>query len=121
MRLGSSSSSLSSVMEEKYILTLDIGTTTIRSFIYNSRAETVGKAFDQVFIEMGYLIMLYKIIRHRPRPVERSNSPRELKEYCFLYILTLILYTKILFLKKFNTYFQNTMLFSSFILILAVL
>lgn len=35
-------------MEEKYILTLDIGTSTIRSFIYNSRAETVGKAVDQV-------------------------------------------------------------------------
>lgn len=35
-------------MEEKYILTLDIGTTTIRSFIYNSRAEAVGKAIDQV-------------------------------------------------------------------------
>lgn len=35
-------------MEEKYILTLDIGTSTIRSFIYNSKAETVGKAVDQV-------------------------------------------------------------------------
>ncbi|CAG9795828.1 unnamed protein product [Diatraea saccharalis] len=37
-------------MEEKYILTLDIGTTTIRSFIYNSRAESVGKAVDQVVL-----------------------------------------------------------------------
>ncbi|KAJ0174116.1 hypothetical protein K1T71_010262 [Dendrolimus kikuchii] len=37
-------------MEEKYILTLDIGTTTIRSYIYNSRVETVGKAFDQVVL-----------------------------------------------------------------------
>ncbi|XP_004922481.2 putative glycerol kinase 5 isoform X1 [Bombyx mori] len=37
-------------MEEKYILTLDIGTTTIRAFIYNSRAETVGKAVDQVIL-----------------------------------------------------------------------
>lgn len=37
------------IMEEKYILTLDIGTTTIRSFIFNSKAETVGKAVDQVF------------------------------------------------------------------------
>ncbi|CAH0590245.1 unnamed protein product [Chrysodeixis includens] len=37
-------------MEEKYILTLDIGTSTIRSFIYNSRAETVGKAVDQVVL-----------------------------------------------------------------------
>lgn len=36
-------------MEEKYILSLDIGTTTIRSFIYNSRTEIVGKAVDQVF------------------------------------------------------------------------
>ncbi|RVE52718.1 hypothetical protein evm_002591 [Chilo suppressalis] len=37
-------------MEEKYILTLDIGTTTIRSFIFNSRAESVGKAVDQVVL-----------------------------------------------------------------------
>lgn len=37
-------------MEEKYILTLDIGTTTIRSFIYNSRAEAIGKAVDQVVL-----------------------------------------------------------------------
>lgn len=37
-------------MEDKYILTLDIGTSTIRCFIYNSKAETVGKAIDQVFI-----------------------------------------------------------------------
>ncbi|KAJ8717914.1 hypothetical protein PYW07_005844 [Mythimna separata] len=37
-------------MEEKYILTLDIGTSTIRAFIYNSRAETVGKAVDQVVL-----------------------------------------------------------------------
>lgn len=37
-------------MEEKYILTLDIGTTTIRSYIYNSRTETVGRAVDQVKI-----------------------------------------------------------------------
>lgn len=35
-------------MEEKYILALDIGTTTIRSFIYNSNTEIVGKATDQV-------------------------------------------------------------------------
>lgn len=35
-------------MEEKYILTLDIGTSTIRSYIYNSRTETVGTAVDQV-------------------------------------------------------------------------
>lgn len=34
-------------MEEKYILSLDIGTTTIRSFIYNSRAEIVDKAINQ--------------------------------------------------------------------------
>ncbi|KAG7301559.1 hypothetical protein JYU34_014527 [Plutella xylostella] len=38
-------------MEEKYILSLDIGTTTIRSYIYNSRAEVVGKAVDQVKLE----------------------------------------------------------------------
>ncbi|XP_023937015.1 putative glycerol kinase 5 [Bicyclus anynana] len=37
-------------MEEKYILTLDIGTTTIRSVIYNSRTEIVGKAVDQVVL-----------------------------------------------------------------------
>ncbi|XP_026494171.2 putative glycerol kinase 5 [Vanessa tameamea] len=35
-------------MEEKYILSLDIGTTTIRSVIYNSRTEIVGKAVAQV-------------------------------------------------------------------------
>lgn len=34
-------------MEEKYILSLDIGTTTIRSFIYNSRAEIVGRAINE--------------------------------------------------------------------------
>lgn len=34
-------------MEEKYILSLDIGTTTIRSFIYNSRAEIVDKAITE--------------------------------------------------------------------------
>lgn len=34
-------------MEEKYILSLDIGTTTIRSFIYNSRAEIVAKAINE--------------------------------------------------------------------------
>ncbi|KAI5643034.1 putative glycerol kinase 5 [Phthorimaea operculella] len=37
-------------MEENYILTLDIGTTTIRSFIFNSRAETVANAVDQVVL-----------------------------------------------------------------------
>ncbi|XP_059060800.1 putative glycerol kinase 5 [Achroia grisella] len=37
-------------MEEKYILTLDIGTTTIRAFIYNARAETVGKSTEQVVL-----------------------------------------------------------------------
>ncbi|XP_049876871.1 putative glycerol kinase 5 [Pectinophora gossypiella] len=37
-------------MEENYVLTLDIGTTTIRSFIYNSRAESVGNAVDQVVL-----------------------------------------------------------------------
>ncbi|CAH2089560.1 unnamed protein product [Euphydryas editha] len=37
-------------MEEKYILSLDIGTTTIRSFIYNSRTDIVGKAVDQVIL-----------------------------------------------------------------------
>lgn len=41
-------SNLRSIMEEKYILALDIGTTTIRSFIYNSNTEIVGKATDQV-------------------------------------------------------------------------
>ncbi|XP_026320540.1 putative glycerol kinase 5 [Hyposmocoma kahamanoa] len=37
-------------MEEKYILSLDIGTTTIRSFIYNSRAEIVDKAITEVVL-----------------------------------------------------------------------
>lgn len=45
-------------MEEKYILTLDIGTTTIRSYIYNSRVETVGKAVDQV---NNYLFLFYRL------------------------------------------------------------
>lgn len=35
-------------MEEKYILSLDIGTSTIRSYIYNSQVITVGTAADQV-------------------------------------------------------------------------
>lgn len=43
-------------MEEKYILALDIGTTTIRSYIYNSRADDVGKAVDQV--STIYLLLL---------------------------------------------------------------
>lgn len=45
-------------MEEKYIATLDIGTTTIRCYIYNSKAETVGKAVDQIILqypEPGYV------------------------------------------------------------------
>lgn len=46
-------------MEEKYILSLDIGTTTIRSFIYNSRTEIVGKAVDQVFI--GFIFKQLKM------------------------------------------------------------
>ncbi|CAH0713348.1 unnamed protein product, partial [Brenthis ino] len=37
-------------MEQKYILSLDIGTTTIRSVIYNSRTEIIGKAVDQVIL-----------------------------------------------------------------------
>ncbi|KAL0869923.1 hypothetical protein ABMA27_006119 [Loxostege sticticalis] len=52
-------------MEEKYILTLDIGTTTIRSFIYNSRAEAVGKAIDQVIL-------------HYPQPGYVEIDPDEL-------------------------------------------
>lgn len=40
-------------MEEKYILSLDVGTTTIRSVIYNSRAENVGKAIDQVLFTIS--------------------------------------------------------------------
>ncbi|KAL4714940.1 hypothetical protein ACJJTC_003091 [Scirpophaga incertulas] len=52
-------------MEEKYILTLDIGTTTIRSFIYNSRAETVGKA-------------VYSVVLHYPSPGYVEIDPDEL-------------------------------------------
>ncbi|KOB58237.1 putative glycerol kinase 5 [Operophtera brumata] len=37
-------------MEEQFILALDIGTSTIRSYIYNSRADVVGKAVDQVIL-----------------------------------------------------------------------
>ncbi|KPJ09685.1 Putative glycerol kinase 5 [Papilio machaon] len=37
-------------MEEVYILSLDIGTSTIRSVIYNSRTEIVGNAFNQVVL-----------------------------------------------------------------------
>ncbi|CAB3234977.1 unnamed protein product [Arctia plantaginis] len=37
-------------MEDKHILTLDIGTSTIRCFIYNSKTEAVGKAVDQVVL-----------------------------------------------------------------------
>lgn len=43
-------------MEEKYILSLDIGTTTIRSVIYNSRTEIIGKAVDQVLYPLNYPI-----------------------------------------------------------------
>lgn len=35
-------------MEESYILSLDIGTTTIRAFIYNSSTDIVAKAVDHV-------------------------------------------------------------------------
>ncbi|XP_047518640.1 putative glycerol kinase 5 [Pieris napi] len=45
-------------MEDKYILSLDIGTTTIRAFIYNSRTETIAKAVDHVILhypEPGYV------------------------------------------------------------------
>nr|XP_032519870.1 LOW QUALITY PROTEIN: putative glycerol kinase 5 [Danaus plexippus plexippus] len=35
-------------MGEKYILSLDIGTSTIRSVIYNTKTEILGKAVDQV-------------------------------------------------------------------------
>ncbi|XP_061384093.1 putative glycerol kinase 5 isoform X1 [Danaus plexippus] len=35
-------------MGEKYILSLDIGTSTIRSVIYNTQTEILGKAVDQV-------------------------------------------------------------------------
>lgn len=45
-------------MEEKYILSLDIGTTTIRSVIYNSRTEIIGKAVDQVRIHIFFKILL---------------------------------------------------------------
>lgn len=45
-------------MEERYILTLDIGTTTIRSFIYNSRAEIVGKAVDYV-LKFAYISFIF--------------------------------------------------------------
>ncbi|XP_013187685.1 putative glycerol kinase 5 [Amyelois transitella] len=37
-------------MEEKFILTLDIGTTTIRAYIYNTKADAIGKASDQVVL-----------------------------------------------------------------------
>ncbi|VVC97658.1 unnamed protein product [Leptidea sinapis] len=37
-------------MEEKYILSLDIGTTTIRSVIYNIRTETIVKKADNVVL-----------------------------------------------------------------------
>ncbi|XP_013137509.1 PREDICTED: putative glycerol kinase 5 [Papilio polytes] len=45
-------------MEEVYILSLDIGTSTIRSVIYNARTEIVGNAFNQVVLhypEPGYV------------------------------------------------------------------
>lgn len=52
-------------MEEKYILSLDIGTSTIRSFIYNSRAELVSKAITEasknnkkMFLFVGFLFKL---------------------------------------------------------------
>ncbi|XP_045502007.1 putative glycerol kinase 5 [Colias croceus] len=52
-------------MEEKYILSLDIGTTTIRAVIYNTRTETVAKAVDNVIL-------------HYPHPGYVEIDPDEL-------------------------------------------
>ncbi|XP_045537418.1 putative glycerol kinase 5 [Papilio machaon] len=52
-------------MEEVYILSLDIGTSTIRSVIYNSRTEIVGNAFNQVVL-------------HYPKPGFVEIDPEEL-------------------------------------------
>lgn len=49
-------------MEEKYILSLDIGTTTIRSFIYNSRAKIVNKAITEAS-KNNNIIMFVDIAR----------------------------------------------------------
>lgn len=46
-------------MEEKYILSLDIGTTTIRSFIYNSRAEIVNKAINEASTNNNNVMFLF--------------------------------------------------------------
>lgn len=35
-------------MNEKYIAALDVGTTTIRCFIYDSKVNIIGSATDQV-------------------------------------------------------------------------
>ncbi|XP_041984824.1 putative glycerol kinase 5 [Aricia agestis] len=41
-------------MEEKHILSLDIGTTTIRSYIYNSKTDIVGKSIGQVILHYPF-------------------------------------------------------------------
>ncbi|CAG5049140.1 unnamed protein product [Parnassius apollo] len=52
-------------MEDKYILSLDIGTSTIRSVIYNSKTDIIGKAFEQVIL-------------HYPKPGFVEVDPDEL-------------------------------------------
>ncbi|XP_068620375.1 putative glycerol kinase 5 [Battus philenor] len=53
------------MMGEIYILSLDIGTSTIRSVIYNSKTDIIGKAFDQVVL-------------HYPKPGFVEIDPDEL-------------------------------------------
>lgn len=36
------------IMEEKYIASLDVGTTTVRCHIFNSSAESIGSSSEQV-------------------------------------------------------------------------
>ncbi|CAK1584494.1 unnamed protein product [Parnassius mnemosyne] len=52
-------------MEDKYILSLDIGTSTIRSVIYNSKTDIIGNAFEQVVL-------------HYPKPGFVEVDPDEL-------------------------------------------
>lgn len=45
-------------MDERYILTIDQGTTSTRAIIYNQKAETVGSAqreFEQIFPKPGWV------------------------------------------------------------------
>lgn len=47
----------------KYIAALDIGTTSIRCFIYDTNVQIKGKAFEKViFLSISFLNQLFRLI-----------------------------------------------------------